>query len=236
MVANVAVAVRPLPVPIIVEAVAHNGEFAAGATPEVVVEGLRGLLRAINQADAFTGLIAETVGVEHLAEGFVLDPFHDLVPTFGGTALHAVLDDELIVLFSGFDELATFPDVVGDGLFYVDVLASLESPDTRKGVPVVGCGDNDGIEFLVFKEFSDVSVGIELGLRLGESFLLALQGNRIGVTNGSDTDAHAVFEAFEVSGMAGTLPPATDHANSHIRVRSLDTCPSGLEVGGDREA
>jgi hypothetical protein len=66
-------------------------------------------------------------------------PFHGGGPAEVGAALHAVLDDQALLGGDGggFDELAAFPDVVGDGLLDVHVLAV---GDAGQGDERCGCG------------------------------------------------------------------------------------------------
>jgi hypothetical protein len=64
-------------------------------------------------------------------------------------AVGAVLNDS-IVLACRLDQLLAFPEAVGTGLFEVDILAGLAGPDRPQGVPVVGRGDDHGVDVLVF--------------------------------------------------------------------------------------
>src|SRR5699024_3359559 len=90
---------------------------------------------------------AEAVAADplHLAQLFRLDQVADLRLHGVGALLRAALADA-VVLARRLDDLAPFPDVVGDGLLDVDVLTRLERPDRRQGVPVVTGGDHDGVD------------------------------------------------------------------------------------------
>ena len=52
----------------------------------------------------------------------------------------------LLAFGRGFHEQAAFADVVRDGLLDVDMLACFARQDGCRRVPVVGGGNNDGIE------------------------------------------------------------------------------------------
>ena len=222
--------------PVIVETFAHDGQFATRPAPEVVVDCGGRLLRSVDQADAFAGFVTEAVGVEHFAQWLIFDPLHDFVPSFCGAALHAVLDNQFVILLRRFHQFSTFPDVVGDGFFDVNVFAGLQGPDGGQGVPVVGGGNHDGVQLFVFQKFADVGVGVELGFGIGESFFLAVEGDGVWIADCGDADVHAVFEAFEVAGMSGTFASTTDHTYPDGRVGPLDACPGRLEMGGEGES
>ena len=76
------------------------------------------------------------------------------------------------LLAAGLEDLAGRADGLdqglglGDGqrqrLLAVDVLAALQRLDGHQGVPVVGSGDGDGVDVLVFEQFA--VVGVALGV------------------------------------------------------------------------
>ncbi len=65
----------------------------------------------------------------------------------------------LAVLAHGLEEQRTFSRVVATGLFYIDVLASLQSVDGHWGVPVIGRGDGDGVDVFLFENLAEVFAG-----------------------------------------------------------------------------
>ena len=74
--------------------------------------------------------------------------------------LHAALED-VFAGADGFGEEGAFFECVGDGLFEVDVLAGGDGVGGHVDVPVVGGGDEDGVELLVEDFFVvEVSGGV----------------------------------------------------------------------------
>ena len=86
----------------------------------------------------------------------------------GGASLGAHLD-ELAVFFLCGDEVFAFGGVVAAGFFNVDVLAGLEGVDTHGGVPVVGGGDDEGVDVWVGEGLAEVAERFRAGCLLGES-------------------------------------------------------------------
>ena len=79
------------------------------------------------------------------AEAAALDEI-DGVAEVGPTALlHAALED-VFAGADGFGEDGAFFERVGDGLFEVDVFAGGDGVGGHADVPVVGRGDEDGVE------------------------------------------------------------------------------------------
>src|SRR5262249_54021451 len=135
LVAQVAVAEVPLPVPVVVEALAQDGLHRGRATPEVVVHSLRRRLRAVDLADAAARLVAQATGHLDFAELAGLDEGDGLAHAGHAAALGAGLAD-LVELAGGFNDAPALTDVVADRLLDVDVLASLHGPDGGQRVPV----------------------------------------------------------------------------------------------------
>jgi hypothetical protein len=91
--------------------------------------------------------------------------------------LRAYLDDT-IVSASRIHHSSTFIDGQRKRLFHVDVLASLAGRDHRKRVPVIGSGNDDGINILQIKKPSEVVeewslFSIESETRISESAFYA---------------------------------------------------------------
>jgi len=51
---------------------------------------------------------------------------------------------------------ATFAEIVRDGLFDVHVLAGRAREDRGRPVPVIGCGDHDGVHVFVVQHTAQV--------------------------------------------------------------------------------
>src|SRR5262249_7974807 len=93
----------------------------------------------------------------------------------------------LVVLAGRFDDPPAFADVVADRLLNVDILAGLQRPDGGQGVPVIGRGDRDDVNVLVFDYPAQVL--LELGRHaLGLLDLLdrVLGKSGVAVAHGGD--------------------------------------------------
>ena len=114
-VVEVAVAGVPVPVPVIVQVLAHQGPLIGRAAPEVVVDRLGDRLRAADLTDALPRLVVEAVRVEDLAEIALADVLERLGET--GSLAGAVrgLDDPL-VLGRRLDHFAALENLQPEGL------------------------------------------------------------------------------------------------------------------------
>ena len=95
----------------------------------------------------------------------------------GAAVLRAHLDDPL-VLPGGLDQLAALPAVVAQRLLDVHVLARLAAPDGGRHVPVVGRGDDHGVDRLVVQGLAEVLHALRAPCRPGASAIaLAREAN-----------------------------------------------------------
>ena len=154
VVAHLPVAEVPEPVPVVMHQVPVEGLLRRRSQPEVPIQPGGRRLR---------GLEAQRISRPGEFAARPVDPADDSVPDqFGhraegtaGAAVGSALDDA--VVFAGsLHQLAALPDVVGEGLFHVDVLPRLAGPDSRQGVPVVAGGDGDGVDGPVVHDPSQV--------------------------------------------------------------------------------
>ena len=74
LVAQVPVAGVEHPVPVVVQALAHQGLLRRGAAPQIVVDRGIDLLGALDPADALARLVAEAAGELDLAQVALVDP------------------------------------------------------------------------------------------------------------------------------------------------------------------
>ena len=231
LIAKVAAAVVPEPVPIIVHRtlgagllhlvglVAADGFLDVGrAVPEVVVDlGRDGVLRG--RADGLAALVADGAGDLHLAVLAGVDVLDRGADTGAGAALGAGLDDQLREVVRGGDELLAFEDVMREGLLDVEVLAGLEGPDALDGVQVVRRSDRDGVDFLIFEHLAHVGVTLGAGV-----FLQALGDDAgVDVAEGDDADA---LDALELLDVLVTTAAEADDGDAEVTVGA-----SGLGVG-----
>ena len=130
-----------------------------------------------------------------------------------GPLLHADLADA-IVDPGGLDDGRAFLGSAGERFLDVDVFAGVERGDSAGGVPVIGCGDQDHVQFLHFEQLAVVGEG-----RSGGGFLLG-QVDLLGVhvADGGDLDVRVVHE--QTHDMAAAVTDADDtHLNLVVRAK-----------------
>src|SRR5205823_6879476 len=154
LVADVAVAEVPEPVPVVMHEVAVVRLLGRRPQPEVEVQ-LRRRLGDRLVPDAPARLAAVALGDEQLAVLPGLDGGDLTGPAGVAPLLGAVLQDAAVLL-NGLDAAAALADDVAHRLLDVDVLARLHAPDRQERVPVVGRGDRDRVEVLVVQRLADV--------------------------------------------------------------------------------
>ena len=157
LIAKVAIAVIPHPVPVVMQAFAGEGFLGGWAEPEIVIHLARHILGIRDITDAAAALVAKTTGDLDLTEVTSLHPLHGILNALGAASLCAGLDN-LLVLPGGVHQLAAFPHVVAHGLLHVNILAGLDSPDGGEAVPVVRGGHSHHVEFLLFKHHADILI------------------------------------------------------------------------------
>src|SRR5690348_2426528 len=113
-----------------------------------------------------------------------------------------------------------FPQVMGAGLFNIDVLARLASPDAHQCVPVVRRGDGDSINGLVVEQLTQVLVAFGSGMAHLFNLRLTLANQRfIRVAQSSDLD---VLKAGQLMDVILPAPVQSDHRNAHPVVGPQD--------------
>ncbi len=237
LVADVAVAVEINPVPVVVNGTVFRG-VAVGrdegrwAGPEIVIDrGGNGRGRA-GEADAVAAFIAEATGGGDFAEVAGLCPGDGFTEAFARANLGAGLGDAAGFL-SGGDELAAFPDVVGNGFFDVDIFAGLQGPDAHERVPVVGGGDGDRVEVGRGEELANVGKFFYRDAFFGESGGGAVEDGGVGVADSDDADAFDFAEAAEV---VFTATVEADNGDADVGMSADDLAPgAGGESGGGGE-
>src|SRR5213593_4718022 len=135
VVAELAVAKVPEPVPIVVDQVLMIRLHGGRAHPQVPIEPRRGFHRLL-ETDRVPISGKEEVGLVHVADLAIVDELDGLPEAAPPTALRAAGGDPLI-LADSLDELRALPYVVGHRLFDIGVFAGLHGPDGGQGVPMV---------------------------------------------------------------------------------------------------
>ena len=222
LVAVIAVAVVPKPVPVIVHraetAVAPRRFVLGRAAPDIVVNVIGHGLRAVHQANALAAFVTEAAGENDLAQVAIPHVFHRFLQPHRGTALRAALDDPLI-LAGGLDHLAALKNVMAGRLLHVNVLARLARPDGRQRVPVVRHGDGDRVHVLVLQQLADVRIGLDA---VAELLGFGLQDVPVHVAEGHQ--AHA-FHFAQGADVAGALAPEANLRDADIAVRAGGPAP-----------
>lgn len=143
----------------------HGG----GSDPKVPVE-IGGGLGDGFEAEGVSAAGEEEVALVDVADDTGVEEFDGFAEGSPPSALSATGGDA-VVFAGGFDELDAFEDVMGDGLFDVDVFAGLHGPDGGEGVPVVGGGDGDGVDGFVIEGAAHVGMNKGTFAGFGEDFL-----------------------------------------------------------------
>src|SRR5215471_13773523 len=160
LIADVAVASVPNPVPVVVEAITREWLHRRGARPQVVIDtGWDRFFRS--PTNRVAPLVAQPSSQIDLSNQSLVDLLDSLDHSFARTALCTVLHDA-VVFSRSFDKLLALPPIVRARLLDVDVFARLAAPDSHEGVPVVGSRDGDGIDGLVIKQLAKVCVSLRL--------------------------------------------------------------------------
>src|SRR5262249_30352394 len=155
LVADVAIAEVPEPVPAVVDQVLVVRLVLRGPKPQTEVQ-LLGRRRGLAEADVATSrvaaarLVAQAARHQEFTQLAGPGDLLELLPLRRAAALRAVLHDA-VVLAGRLDGDPALVDVVTARLFDVDILAGLAGPDGHQRMPVIRRGDRDGVEVLVFQ-------------------------------------------------------------------------------------
>ena len=163
-----------------------------------------------------------------------MQEFHSL--TDGGTAaVHIAGLDNPIVFAGRLHHLPPFPDVVRSGLLHEDVLAGLAGPDSGQGVPVVGGGDDDGVDVLVIKDPAHILHGAGYFTTLGFSGLLSPFRDQVQVDVAEGLHLH-VLKSREAAHEASALSPDADVGHYEEIVGADDAVTDDRGGAGDHGA
>ena len=150
-------------------------------------------------------------------------------------AVHRPDLHHLLVARRRLDHLAAFPHGVRRRLLDEHVLAGLEPPDGGERVPVIGRGDDDGVDVLVVEDAAQVLHELRLERRhVREPRVVDALGRevRVDVAERLDLD---VGEAREPALERVALPANADVGDDHAIVGAEDA-PADLCRGAGRRA
>ena len=160
LVTHLAVAEIPEPVPVVVDQVFVVGLKWSRTEPDIEIKFLRRSFYRL-EANAPSRLATIALGNKQLAVFAALDGGNLMRPAITGAALRAMLNNSL-VLASGLDTLAPLENIMAARLLNIDVLVRLASPNSNQRVRVIGRGDSNNINVLVFQQFANIDIGIDL--------------------------------------------------------------------------
>lgn len=145
---------------------------------------------------------------DHLPDGAVGDGLLGLVPLVRGSGLGADLKDPLGLLHR-IGQVLGLGDGVAHGLFQINVLALVHGLQSHPGVPVIGGGDDDGIDLGAVDDLVVVQVAVAL-----VEFLVLVEAPLVDVADG-DNLAGVLFLADpgELAPHVGAAPAAADQAD-----------------------
>ena len=158
LVADVAVACIPEPVPVIQIPISGVVAHWRGAQKEVPIEPERNRFRG-RVPDGYPALIADAARHVDLPYDAAVQQVHGALLMRYGAALHADLHDTL-VLARRRHHGAAFEQVVTGRLLAIDVLAGLTRPYSGQRVPMIGGGDGHRVHVFVLKELAQILVNV----------------------------------------------------------------------------
>ena len=160
LIAHIAAAEIPEPVPVVVDEVLVVGLKRSRTKPDIEIKVLRRTFYWL-EANAPSRLTTIALGDKQLAVFAALDSGNLVRPAITGAALRAVLNNSL-VLASGVNTLAPLKDIMAARLLNIDILARLAGPNSNQRVRVIGRSDGNSINALVFQQFTNIDIGINL--------------------------------------------------------------------------
>lgn len=223
--------------PVVVELAALHRRGFARAAPQVVVDLGRRLLRGIDLADRRPRLVAEAAGEGELAEVAFLQPGEGFFPGGLGAALEAVLDDHPEFRLR-LGQLAAFPDVVGNRLLDINMLAVRRGGDGDQAVGVVRRGDAHRVDVLGLAKLPVVREGLDLDALLVELVDIPREHLRVAVAERHQAGTLGGKDAVDVVAAAAV---EADHRDAEVAVGPLgagerrEQGPGAGEGGGAEE-
>ena len=206
-------------------------DFGGGAEEARPVAGFGTGVEGDGVVPGADGGVAIPVGGDHVefADGSGGEELFCLGVDDGADALAADLDDAVGGV-SGCDDLGAVRVDVDHGLFEVDVFACAHGVDGGLLVPMVGCGDDDGVDVFAGEDLAVVAGGEEIVPRRAAPELFgAGEAAVVAVGYGYEFDA---WDAERGGGVALALDACADESELDVIVRRCLGGSEGLKPGG----
>ena len=222
---QVAVPGVPVPMPVVVQVLAHEWLLRGRAAPEIVIAGRRDGLRAVDPADTHPRLIIDSIDARNFSE--LAGP--DVFEGFGNRAAvsRAVNGlDHAMVLAHGLDHFAALEEIVRRGLLHEHVFSRLAGHDRHEGMPVIRRRNRDGVDVFVVQNLAKVRARLDFLAPFAELVHFIVQMIPVAVANGRDANARNLAEVPDI---ASSLTPNLDkrsdpdHADANIIIGPEDS-------------
>jgi hypothetical protein len=172
LIADVAVPIVEIPVPVVMKPVFAERSIRRGAFPQIVVYAIGNRL-VRGTTDGVAPFIAKSLSVVDLADVSLAQELNRFLERFAATALGSVLDDTLVLRRP--PPICVLRRRYASRFFDVDILARLAGPDAHDGMPVIGGGDGYRIEFRVFQHLPVIHIRFDGSVCFLLPFFLALR-------------------------------------------------------------
>ena len=185
LIADIAIAGIPEPVPVVLQAQLIESAHGGRAQELIPIDtGWHGAIRLV--ADGRAALEAEAFRQIDLADHAFMQKLNGLHLVFHGAALRTDLY-HAAVFASSRHHLRSFERVVAGRLFYVDILTGLHGPDGGECVPVIRQGHGNSLDGLIVKHLTHIGIAFRLGPGgLFDQRLAAFERGLIDVADGCD--------------------------------------------------
>ncbi len=209
LVADVAIAEIPEPVPVIMHQVPVMRLLRSRPKPDVEIQTVGGI-RRLAGANTSAAFVAQTAGNQQPSQLTGADHFHHTGPAIAAAALGSVLDDA-VVAASHLHRNAAFVDIVAAGFFDVDVLTRLARPDGHQGMPVIRSGDGNGVQVAIFQCLANILDSTRsIAAALIDPANITFEQPAVGVDEVGDLNAVHTGESVHVRAASAMNPGDTD--------------------------
>ncbi len=166
---------------------------------------LRGLARR-RLTDIATALNIPSFGHEHIADRSFFDHLDGIDDLAIRATLCAMLNDN-VVLPSCLHQHRTFDEIMATGFLDVNMLASIAGKDRGWRMPMVGCRNNNGLNFFIIEDPTHIGSGFGSGcfFKFGKSLLVRI------------ADPSDMSDLRELIAMGSGPSSASDESNFDFR-------------------